>query len=305
MDREPYYGHERSRAAGRPGSARHSSAQQRRPAPGPEGRRPAGPRSADGRRNPPPRRRRKKDPMAAVALFVLVAGIVIALVYVGSAWLTATVNRSTFCDNIYINNISLTHCRREEAPQYLQEQISARLNKQYTLTLGSSSWSFTAADFNAEIDSSTLIDRAWNIGHVGNFFTRASSIRALKENPIYLNGPLTYDETLIDSFVERLYNETYIAPENATVVVDLEQPYLTSESSRGQELDRETTKAQIISLIETGEGGSELPMIVLEPALSTDAAMTTMNVIVEYKTDTSARGYNSLYNVSKGLCFFN
>lgn len=305
MDREPYYGQERSRAAsGRPGSARHSSAPQRRPAPGYDGRS-ANRRPADVRRNPPPRRRRRKDPATAIARIVLVLLVAAALIYVGSAWLTAAINKSTFCDNVYINNISMTDCRLEDAPQYLQDQIAARLSKQFTLTLGSSSWSFSAADFNAAIDSSTLIDRAWNIGHVGNFFSRAASIRALKENPIYLNGPLTYDESLIDAFVERLYNETYIAPENATVVIDLEQPYLTSESSRGQELDRETAKAQIISLIETGEGGSELPMIVLEPALSTDAAAATMNVIVEYKTDTSARGYNSRYNVRKGLSYFN
>ena len=311
MDRKPYYGPGRASASsGRPGSARYASAPPRRSAYDDrydpyDSRSAANRRPSPGRGNPPQRRRKKKDPVAAIAPFVLLLAVVIALIYVGSAWFTATINKSTFCDNIYINNISLTDCRLEEAPQYLQDQIASRLSKPHILTLGSNSWSFSAADFGASISSDTLIERAWNIGHVGNIFSRAGSIRALKEHPIHLNGSLTYDESLIDAFVERLYSETYIAPENATVVIDLEQPYLTSESSRGQELDKETAKAQIISLIETGEGGSELPMIVLEPALSTDAAAATMNVIVEYKTDTSARGYNSRYNVRKGLSYFN
>ena len=288
MDRNPYYDQEPRRrdtdGYDRAGSSRHASA----------------PRRSDpryGGRRPTPRRRRKKDPIAAVMPLLLALAVVIALVYVGSAWFTSFTNRSTFCDHVYINDISLTRCTLAEGPQYLQDQIAARLATPHVLTLGTESWSFSAADFGASVDTSNLIDRAWNIGHVGNIFDRAKSIRALKDYPILLEAPMSYDESLIDAFVDRLYSETYIAPENATVVVDMEKPYLTSESSRGQELDRETAKAQIISLIESGEGGSELPMIILEPALSTDSAAATMNVIVEYKTDTSARGYNSRYNV--------
>ena len=296
MERKPYYGSEnRSRdaaASGRSGSARPSSPQQRTGAPEP-------------RYNPPPRRRKKKDPLAVIIPIVLVVAVIALLVYVGSAWFTTLINRSSFCDNVYINNVSLSKCSREEGPQYLEEQLALRLNSPHVLTLGDNSWTFCAADFNASFDTATLIDRAWNIGHVGNIFDCASSIRSLRSYPVYLNAQLSYDEALIDAFVDQLYNETYIAPEDATVVVDMQKPYLTSESSRGQELDRETAKAQIISLIESDEGGSELPMVVLEPALSTDAAMNTMNVIVEYKTDTTARGYNSRYNVRKALSYFN
>lgn len=250
-------------------------------------------------------RRRKRDPLAVIMPILLALAMLAALVYVGSCWFTSLINRSTFCRNVYINDVSLDHCTLAEGPQYLQDQLNARLTSPRVLTLGEQSWSFSAADFGAAVDTSLLIDRAWNIGHVGNIFDRAGAIRALKDYPIHLNAPMHYDESMIDSFVEQLYRETYIAPENATVVVDMEKPYLTSESSRGQELDRETAKAQIISLIETGEGGSELPMIVLEPALSTDAATSSMNVIVEYKTDTTARGYNSRYNVRKALSYFN
>lgn len=237
--------------------------------------------------------------------FLLLAVLIGCGIYVGSAWLTAKINQNTFCDYVYINEISLTDCTLAEAPQYLHDQLSQRLNTVYTLTLGEESFTFSPIDFNASINADALIDRAWNIGHVGNIFDRAKSIRALKEFPIHMNAPIHYDDALVDAYVDQLYNATYIAPENATVVVDVEKPYLTSESSRGQELDRETARAQIISLIENGDGDGELPMVVLEPALSTDAALSTMNVIVEYKTDVSARNYNSRYNVRKALSYFN
>jgi len=236
---------------------------------------------------------------------VLALALIAIGIYVGSAWFTAKINEKTFCRNVYINDISLNDCTLDEAPQYLNDQLALRMNTAYTLSLNGETYSFTPADFGANVNADALIERAWNIGHVGNIFDRAKSIRSLKEFPIRMNAPIRYDESMIDAYVDNLYNLTYIAPENATVVVDVEKPYLTSESSRGQELDRETAKAQILSLIETGEGDRELPMIVLEPALSTDAALSSMNVIVEYKTDVSARNYNSRYNVRKALSYFN
>lgn len=261
------------------------------------------PASQPPRRNPP--RRRKRDPLSIIMPILILAGILAGLVYVGSTWLIATVNRSTFCDNVYINNIPLTDCTLAEAPAFLEEQISQRLNTSYTLTLDGKTWTFTPAHFNASVNTGALIDRAWNFGHVGNIFDRTKSIRSLKEFPIYLTAPLQYDDALIDAFVDQLYSEVYIAPTDATVVVDMEKPYLTSESTRGQELDKETAKAQIISLIETGEGSTELPMIVLEPALSTEDALSTLEVSVEYSTDVSARNWNSRYNVRKALSYFN
>lgn len=315
MDRKPYYGSgNRSAASGRAGSAMPSSAP-RRPSQGGYAnaprRNPPRPAQQPPRRPPiyghrqPPRRRRRRDPLSVIMPFLLLAALIGCGIYVGSAWLTAKINQNTFCDHVYINEISLTDCTLAEAPQYLHDQLSQRLNTVYTLMLGEERFSFSPIDFNASINADALIDRAWNIGHVGNIFDRAKSIRALKQFPIHMNAPIHYDEALVDAYVDQLYNATYIAPENATVVVDVEKPYLTSESSRGQELDRETARAQIISLIENGNGDCELPMVVLEPALSTDAALRTMNVIVEYKTDVSARNYNSRYNVRKALSYFN
>ena len=339
MDHKPYYDSDnRSRSAapaGRPGTSSRSSAQRRgyaanerrgeyrRPdsrAAQTPGRGPANTqrrlaneqrRSAPQqpyralRRAPSPRRRRKKDPVAVIAPILIVLAVVLLGVHVGSAWLTTTLNRSTYCDNVTINGISVTHYGKEEGAQYVRDQMAQRLSTVYTLTQGDNSWSFSPSDFNASIDTDSLLERAWNLGHVGNIFDCAKSIRSLKENPIAFNAEISFDEAAVDAFVETLYEAVYIAPVDATVLVDMNQPHVTSDSSRGQELDRETAKAQIISLMKTGEGSTELPMIVLDPALSSEEAMNTMEVIVEYKTDVSARGYNSRYNVRKALSYFN
>lgn len=320
MERKPYYGSgNRGGSVGanrRPtAGARSSSSVQNgnyrqyganhRPQQNSGGRRPAQEDYYARQRRQPPRRRRKKDPLARFVPLAVLACILAGAIYIGSAWITATLNKSTYCDNIYINGIEITHFHKEEGLQYARDQISSRLNSTYTLYFGDEQWSFTPADFNASINTDTLMERAWNIGHVGSFMDRAKDIRSLKENPIYLTATLEYDESLISAYVDTLYNDVYTAPEDAVVVADLEQPYLTAESSRGQELDRETALEQIISLVETGEGSTELPMIILEPTLSTDDALMTLEIAAEYKTDTSFRGSSSRYNVRKALSYFN
>lgn len=338
MERKPYYGSgtRASAASGRSGSANRSSkyaqGSSARPA-NSAGRVPVRPssggRSASGRapstapnarytengaarpasnraqrpgevRRPAPRRR-KKDPLARLIPLLILVAITVAAIYVGSAWFITTTNRSTYCSNIYVNGLDLSKYSKDAGAQYVREQIDARLSTVYTLTLENDSWSFSAADFNGSINMDGLMERAWNIGHVGNIFDCKSAILALKDNPIYLEAPLQYDEALIDAYVDRVYEDVYIAPQDATVVVDIDKPYLTAESTQGQELDKETLRAQIISLIETGEGASNLPMLTLYPALSTETAMNSLNVIVEYTTDTSFRGYNSRFNVRKAL----
>lgn len=252
-----------------------------------------------------PRRRRKKDPLAIIvpAVFVLLlAGIGI---YLGSAWMTSTFNRSTYCSNVFVNGIEVSAHSKEEGMQYVRDQIAARLSTPYTLTWADQSWTISAADFDATINTDPLMERAWNIGHVGNFLDRAKSIRSLKDYPIEMEASLSYDESKIDALVDSIYDAVYLAPVDATILVDLDQPFVTGESARGQELDRETARAQIISLIETGEGSSVLPVIALEPQLTTEAAMNSLEIIVEYSTDTSARGYNSRFNIRKGLSPFN
>ena len=140
---------------------------------------------------------------------------------------------------------------------------------------------------------------------MGNIFDRQHDIRALNSNPVYFDAPLQYDEALIDALIESMYQALYRAPVNAEIIMDSDRPELIGDSAEGQELDRGAAKEQIISLIETGEGSGLLPVMTLEPDMSTELAQSGLELIVEYKTDVSARDYNSRFNVRKALQYFN
>ena len=260
-------------------------------------------RSGSAPARPMPRRRRH-NPANVVALIVALTAVLAGVVYTGSAWLISTINASTYCSNIYVNGIDISPYSKEQGLQYVREQIDARLNSEYILSWEDNSWAFTAADFGGTIDVETVMDRAWNIGHVGNIFDRSASIRALKRNPIYLEMPLVYDEDSVDTYLDEIYSQLYVEPRNAEVAADLSNPYLAEEAASGRELDRDAARMQVVSLLETGEGGNVLPVMELKPAISTETAMNSLELIVDYTTDVTARGYNGRFNVRKALMSF-
>ena len=305
MERKPYRRPDTSnRSAGTPSASRQTYASRSR---APQPRRNNSATAAQARARSAARpmpRRRKRDPIAIVAPILIALALLAGVVYTGSSWFISTINKSTYCSNIYVNGIDVSRYSQEEGAESVRAEIDSRLNTNYTLSWGDSSWTFSAADFNGTIETDSIMNRAWNIGHVGNIFDRSASIRSLKSNPIYLTAPLVYDKDLVSAYVDAIYDQLYIAPKDAQVAADLSNPYLASEAASGQELDKETAREQIISLLETGEGGSVLPVIELEPAISTEQAMSSLDLIITYRTDTSARGYNGRFNVRKALMAF-
>lgn len=270
-----------------------------------EGRRPSG--SANYREAPrtPDRRakRRRRFPLGLVPFVVLLSLLAVGI-YIATVYFPVRANRNTFCNNISVNGVDLNDYTLEEGIQAVHEVLDARINAQFTLTAAGQSWSFSPADFGAHIDADAYIQRAWNIGHVGSIFDCKEDIDSLKKSPVAFSAELQYDADRIDAFLDPIYDALYVEAMDASVVVAVDRPYLSGESSPGQELDREAAKELICQLVETGSGDTELPLLVIEPSISSDAASNGFNVIVEVSTDTSFRGAASRRNVAKALGYF-
>ena len=257
------------------------------------------------RRTPAKRPIRRRRSSKVLVPFLVLACIIAAAVYFGRIYFVVAANEDSFCSNISVNGVVLDDYSLEEGVQAVHQVLDARINTQYTLTAGDRSWTFSPADFNATINADSYIQRAWNIGHVGSLFSRREDIERMKETSVEFNAELQYDPDLIDAFLAPISEELYVEPIDATVVVASDKPYLSGESHPGQKLDTEAAKAQIIQLVETGSGDTELPLLSIEPSISSDAATGAFNVIVEYATDTSFRGSASRSNVAKALGYFN
>lgn len=290
----------------RTASPGRNPARSSRPAPGrnapPPGnrRRSSAPHSA---RRPAPRRFRpnRRFPIMMAALVCVVLLIIILAARGGGTG--NILQGETFAPNVFINNQSLTGCTREEGYALMEEIRSQRINATHTITYGDRQWTFKPADVDAWIDFESALDQAWNFGHVGDKSTRRKILDSLEKNPVYLTCELTYDESALDSFVARIAEEVDVAAVDAEVTLTAEKPVFNRLSENGQAVNQEAFKANLIALIEHGEGDTLLPVETVVPAVSSDEY--NIQPIAVFSTDVSFRNASSRSNVRLALNYFN
>lgn len=260
-------------------------------------------------RVPPARRRRRRRRSAParfkLILVVLAAALICALIFAISTAATLGFGAEKFYKGVYVNGVDLAGYTRSEGSALMSNLAESWLNADYTLTFEDRSWTFSPADFGADLGLEAQLDRAWNIGHVGGIFSRKSAIKALKETPVYFTSEITYDEALLDNFISSIAAEVYVEPVDAVVVCDIDQPRILTESSSGRQLDAETTREQLYTLMLHGSGDTALKVDSIEPAISSNELSGGLQVIAQCQTNTSTSTSKRLTNVKRALDYFN
>lgn len=260
-------------------------------------------RQGFGRSN---RRRGGMSPKLRLGLILGLAAIALAGLGVGIARTVGDLRASSverFLDNVYVNGVDLSGQTYEDGVALVAQEKDRRLNTTYALTYGDRSWDFKPADFGASFDYAREVDLAWNLGHVGSRADRKQVADNLKDAPAKFNSEITYDEDAVETFVDELYDEIYVAPVDAEVAVTGTRPEIITASKNGVELDRERAQDNLATLIETGEGATALPVEPLLPAVTSDNM--EMKVVAKFATDVTFRGSDSRSNVATALSFFN
>ena len=261
--------------------------------------------TASGRR-PVASRRRAGTPIgvkvglvAAALLLMVVLGFGATRLFSGS---TVPIEER-FVDNVYVNGVCLTGYTHEDGLQLMHDLRDQWLNTTYTLTFNDRSWEFSPGMVNAGLDFDQNIERAWNLGHVGDRSTRREIVKSLQQVPAEFMSEPTYDESALDSFVAGIASEVNLEPVDAEVTLTEQKPIITQASRNGYALDTEALKTTLVGLIETGKGNLKLPVQEVQPAIASDDM--EMDQIVKFQTDVTFRNFDSRSNVRTALNHFN
>ena len=320
MDAAPGYGGARQTNvdyAPRRVQPRSYSQTSRRPAQGQP--RPSGQRSGGGspnqrRRTPadarrrPAQGRRHAARKAGIPLAVKLgaAAVALALLIFGGVKLVGTLRTSSeerFVDNVYVNGVCLTGYTQEEGFQLVHDLRDQWLNSTYTLTSQDKSFSFSPSMVNARLELDEELEKAWNLGHVGDRATRREIVKGLHQVPAQFTVEPTFDEDALDQYVAEIAEAVYVAPIDAEVTLTEDKPVITRASTNGWALDSDALKATLVGLIETGQGDTNLPVREVQPAIASDDM--EMDMVVQIRTDVTFRGFDSRSNVRTALNHFN
>lgn len=210
---------------------------------------------------------------------------------------------TTYANNIYINGHSFSGYTQEGAREYAAELADEWLNETFTFSYMDSSWSFSRSMVDATIDYSSQLDLAWNLGHVGSERERERVRSALESQRVDYPVTVTYDEAKLDAFIDTICSALHIDAIDAVVVPDVNQPVIVSESQIGRDVNREQFRQQLITLIETGESDTTIPVDTVMPTVQSDEV--SFQLIAEFSTDVTFRNSASRSNVRKALNAFN
>ena len=238
--------------------------------------------------------------LAAMALLIVALLIVGGVKLLGRAQ-EASVDR--YVDNVFINGVCMTGYTQEEGEQLIHDLRDQWLNATYPLTFQGRTWEFSPADVNAGLDFEDALYKAWNLGHVGDRATRREIVEGLKQVPAQFNCEPTYDEAALDAYVSKVAQEVYVEPVDAEVTLTEIKPVITRASQNGWALDEAALKETLVGFIMTGKGDTQLPVKEILPAVASDDM--EMDVISEFKTDVTFRGFDSRSNVRTALNHFN
>jgi len=146
-----------------------------------------------------PRRR----PRISLFAFVVFACVAAVLAYIIHFISIVGIGTPKYVDNVYVNGMSFAGMTKEEAMAQVQSLENEWLSETYTLQYQNYSWTFTRAQVGADALYESPMEQAWNLGQIGSVFQRKARIQRLEKNPSYLNVAITYDESLLDSFIRR------------------------------------------------------------------------------------------------------
>ena len=209
----------------------------------------------------------------------------------------------TFIENVTVNGMSFAGMTKEDGLTRAQALEDEWLNTVYTFSYLDHSWNFTRAMVNANAGFEHPIEQAWNLGHIGSVAQRKRDIRQFAQNPIDIPVSVTYDETLVDAFIQQIAAAIDIEAVDAVVVPDVAQPIVLQQSQTGLKVNQEQLKDQILALMTTDQVDTALPVETLFPAVNSDDA--SFQVIGQFTTDVSFRNRKSRTNVRIALNAFN
>lgn len=273
----------------------------RRPVPPPNGQR--RPQQRPPSRRPISHRAPRRRPQFSLFAFVALAVTVIIAIYLIHLYSIVGVGEAKFIKNVYVNGVSYAGLTKEEGFAKAAASKEEWLNAVYTFSYGEYSWPFTRASVNADMDYETRLEQAWNLGHIGSVFERKRDIEMIAKTPIHITVEATYDDSLVNAFIDQISATIDIAPVDAVVISDAEQPVVLTESQTGLQVNRDQLKNQIINLITTDEVDTALPVETVFPAINSDDV--SFQVIGKFSTDVSFRNRRSRTNVRLALNAFN
>ncbi|MBN2880030.1 MAG: VanW family protein [Clostridia bacterium] len=261
--------------------------------------------------------RKKLTPVAASILIVCLL-IIAALAgiylysFLQNEKYSEVIDKDTFYEGIYIDNINLTGLTKAEAITKVNSQLKADEGDIIVTVIWDENekYTYTAEDVNVSYNTSEIIEEAYNLGRSGSDSERYNLVLSLAENNVHMNTTRTIDPSPIEDEVREIaLSKSTMASEPAVAFhpdknMPKEQWFSYDDPVPGIQTDDEALwQMTKDAFTEQTFGEIEVPKWEILPETNLDYREITQ-LIVSFKT-VQARNSNREHNIALACSLIN
>jgi vancomycin resistance protein YoaR len=209
------------------------------------------------------------------------------------AHMTETVERSTFYEGIFLDDVPLGGLSLQEASDQFQKIAEQRLSDlRVELTYEDQSWVFTHEDIQADIDWQDKLNELFQLAREGQLEDRYKKVEEIREKGVREETVLTMDIAKIQRGIEEIAESLTIEPVDADIDFhpNEKEKFVLSPEKAGQRVDAQMLYQSAEQIFASGQPGViPIEPIVVEPEVRMADLEKATSKIVTFSTSISAR----------------
>lgn len=194
----------------------------------------------------------------------------------------------TVAEGVLIEGIDIGGMTVEQARTAVEDYIDGLRTSQIRISFNGEESSIRLEEMNFVWNNTDVVEEAAVLGTRGNVLERYKTVRTLENETLTFDLDYTWDESVLDSFLQEEAEKRQTEPVEATLKREGKK-FVITESVTGVTVDVASTMQKIReSLNEDWRGGDveiEAVAEVVEPKFSTEMAESVQDILGEYKTN--------------------
>jgi len=225
------------------------------------------------------------------------------------AHMTDVVERNTFYDGLYLDDVSLGGLTYQEAADMFEKKAQEQLDSlKVTLVYKDQSWSFNYEDIKAHIDWEEKLNQLYQIAREGSLEDRYEQVENISKNNIHMETTLTMDITQVRDEINAIAESLSIEPVDAQIEFypGKKEMFVITPEQSGQMVDADSLYSSVQQMFNSGEPGEITiePIVVEAQYKKADLERATTKIVTFY-TDMSGSTENRMHNIALALSKIN
>ncbi len=209
---------------------------------------------------------------------LLIAALVLVAVLAVGGVAEAIASAGRVHPGVVVAGIEVGGLSQAAARLRIERELSKRMaSTPIVFTLGERSWKASAEGVGASVDSSALASAAWDVGRSGGLGASLGNRAQAWLGNVEIPAQARVDETKTAAFFTEIDRRVAVAPKDAVIRVKGTSMALMA-SKKGRAVDQAKARVLLRSGLLSGTRTFEVPMTVVDPAITDAEARDAMAV---------------------------